>query len=484
MKLYFLLVLFGFLIIINSVNAIDVSSCLQINQSGYYQFSGNITSDYGICYTLENLYSCIAINSSDVTLNLNGNSLIDLNGSCNFGIRILPKNLGDTNDVWDNIKVQNGYLYGFPVSSIVSQGMTNTQFSNLTITNKNGDGFLFMGNNTNVVISNNNIYTILFNIHQECYSCSITDNKMLSTDGVYVKGRDNDIERNQLGFYIDNTTNCFRDYYPLDTGLTIEDANNTLFKNNEIISLLGIDVKGVSYNNYIKNNNFETYFQYGLGDLKPAQFSSTTRNNVFCSNQETKYIPTVVWNSHLQIWDCYYSTNTVNAYSYVTNSGTNNTITQFCTGSCSSWLCDNNYLIYLNSTCGVSQNYTCEYGCSQTAYGSTCIGSSTNNLVTTTTIQVYNGSYTQPIVNTTDLQEAGLSWLSPFFTPLLWIFVIELIISSIISWFSKQAMSFPIVMFIMTALLGYMGVLPQEITWLTCIITALASGIMYKMTVK
>jgi hypothetical protein len=470
-----------FLFSLSSVYAIDIDSCMVINTSDYYKFIGNITSNTTFCSSYESSYSCIVINASDVTLDLNGKSLIN-NGSCHYGIRILPKNETDPTDVYDNIKIMHGFIPdGFDTSGILVEGVSNAEFSQLSIYNSVYDGILFnTGYNPSITINNNYIETNLQPIHLNCTSdCNIHDNIIYSNNYLWLSGNDLDIEKNKLGYYTDNLTTCFRDYYPSQKGLQCDGCSDSLIINNEFLSYLPVDIKDTQNVN-MTDNMFEMFYNYNIGDIPLAYYETGTSYNYFCNNEVFQYKPTLIDGI------CYIKTSSSNAYLYTDSKGSNE-ITRYCSNNCiAGSRCEDNYKIYMNTSCHIVTNSSCEYGCDKTIYGTTCIGNlfPTGSTTTTVLTEKWNISYDNPVMNQTDLQEAGLNFLIPFFTPTFLVIMFEIIVSSIIAWISRQKMAFPITIFIMTALMGVYGIFSMGITLLICIITALSTALMFKGLAK
>jgi hypothetical protein len=281
----------------------------------------------------------------------------------------------------------------------------------------------------------------------------------------------------------DNNT-CYTDDYPIENGIYCNKCNTTIIKNNDIMSHYALTVANYGNHNNITNNVFRTYYNY-----QPIiTFEITTSNNIFCNDHVIRSIPTLQYLN--EQYTCFWGTETKNANTIVSNTGSN-TITSLCTQNCdNNWYCDGIFKIFINSNCSITANRTCQYGCESGVYGSYCIGQEYTPIVitTTTTIQSqidkWKINYTDTVVNQTDLQEAGLNWMTPFFTSFFLIIILELIIASIIAWVSKQAITFPITIFILTMMFGYYGMFSLFTTAIICIITALLTATMFKSMSK
>jgi hypothetical protein len=278
-----------------------------------------------------------------------------------------------------------------------------------------------------------------------------------------------------MGKTIKDNSNCSIIEEPIYSGIWCNNCTNSSIKNNDIMAQYGLTiVVGGKYNN-ITDNVFRRYYNFN----PIFTFDSSSNHNLFCDNIVTKTTPISTYSSG--VTTCYFNSDNINAKILVSNSGTSNTITELCTGICSvNWYCSGNDILYLNSTCGIIYNNTCEYGCKSGIGGAECVG---NMFYPTTTTTIYNVSYTNTVVNQTDLQEAGLSWLSPFFTPLFLIMIVEIIISSITAWISKQAITFPITMFILTIILDFYGIFGEFTLWVTallCLITASVTAYLFR----
>jgi hypothetical protein len=482
MKLLFLLAIIPIFFCLNSVLATDITSCTNITTSGYYQFTENITTtgcNFG--------YGCILINASSVTLDLKHYSLIN-NASCSYGIVILPKNVTDLSDRLSSITITNGNLIDFvSVSLEVVGSIEDSSFTYLNFYGTMGVGHgigLTSGYDQNILIAGNLFNEVNNAVIGDCFSnCQLYQNKIhYATNGFYLQKSGWDIQRNEFGFYTKNIDECFKDDYPIESGIYCNNCTNSIIKNNDIMGLNALTVENYGNHNNITNNIFRPFYEY-----EPIiKFGSTTSNNTFCNNQKIRVIPTSVYNYINSSWDCFYSTETTNAKGNVQDLDSN-TIQELCTSNCQiGWSCSGTYRVYINSSCGIAESHTCERGCENDIYGSFCIGNETLTVTTTTTTtsipmtDQYNISVNTPVINQTDLQEAGMQWMTPFFTPFFLIIMLEIIISSIIAWISKQAVTFPITIFLLSLMFGSMGFLSLFITAITCILTALLTAFMFK----
>jgi hypothetical protein len=482
MKYRFLLAIIPLFLCLSTVLATDITDCYNISTSGYYQFTGNITTDASCGYGI----ACIQINASDVTLDMKGYSLIN-NGSCSYGIITRPKNSGDFSEAHSNINIYNGELINFLDSAIEFYGTTSgsgisyINFWGNTIGVGNGVT-LTTGYDTDLIIGENYFYKGHTAIFGNCLSdCRIYDNEIkFFTVGAYLYGNGFNLQRNLMGFTTRNDTGCFKQDFPIEFGVYCTNCNNSIIRNNDIMSDNALYFDNYANGNNITYNIFRTFYNY-----QPIiSFDSTTSNNLFCSNLLISSIPTLVNNYGVE--ECYWGTDTKSANDCVQDADSN-TINELCTANCQAgWFCQGDLRIYLNSTCAITENYTCEYGCESGIYGAFCIG---NYLTTTTTTTIppisgWNNTVNQPVVNQTDLNEAGLNWMTPFFTPVFLIITFEMIFSGIISWLAHQPIAFPITIFFLTALIGYFGMFSLGITLMLCIISALATALLYKTLVK
>jgi hypothetical protein len=471
-----------FFLCLSSVYATDVTTCQNINTSGYYQFTGNISVNDGVC-SFSN--GCIFINASSVTLDLKGYSLINT-GSCSYGIVILPKDVNDFSDKWNIINILNGNIIGFTATGIETAGgvgLSSYTYLNIFATLGNGDGIALDTEYNDITIGENYFNGINNAVIGNCgISCKLYDNEIINAkNGFYLNGNNFDLQRNVIGHSVNNDTICKKDEYPTEYGIVCNDCNNTIIKNNDIMSQTALGLTNHANHDNITDNIFRTYFNYN----PLISFDSTTSNNLFCNNQIIHSHPTLVYDFNNEKNVCYYGTDTYNAKNIVLNSGSN-TINDFCSSGCiQNWYCNETNRVYINSACSVTVTHSCEYGCESGIYGSYCIGNenTTTSSTTTTSISVndkYNISYTTPVINVTDLNEAGVPFLIPFFMPIFLMFIIEIILSSVMAWISKQAVTFPITIFMLSLIFSYLGIMPLFITAISCIVTALLTAFMFK----
>jgi hypothetical protein len=483
MNYRFLLAIIPLFLCLNTVLATDITSCYNITTSGYYQFTGNITVNNAQCgFGL----ACIQINASSVTLDMKGYSLIN-NGSCYYGIIVLPKNSGDYSVQHTGINIYNGRIINFIASGIENYGSTDaSSYTFIDFYGNNigvGNGVVLdTGYDTNLMIGEDYFYKGNNAVLGNCLSsCKIYDNEIkFFTAGLYLYGNNFDVQRNLMGFTTRNDTGCFKQDFPIEFGIFCNDCNNTIIRNNDIMSDNALYLTNHAHGNNITYNIFRTFYNY-----QPViSFDSTTSNNVFCSNLLISSIPTLVNNYGVET--CYWGTDTKNAMDSVQDADSNS-LAESCTSNCQAgWFCQNDMRVYLETNCTISENYTCEYGCESGIYGAYCIGNYLTSSTTTTTVGIsgWNNTVNQPVVNQTDLNEAGLNWMTPFFTPVFLIITFELIFSGLISWIAKQPIAFPITIFFLTALLGYFGMFSLGITLMLCIISALSTALLYKTLVK
>jgi len=92
---------------------------------------------------------------------------------------------------------------------------------------------------------------------------------------------------------------------------------------------------------------------------------------------------------------------------------------------------------------------------------------------TTTTTTLYNVSWMQPILNETEVQEANLNWIMPFFTPFFFAIVFMLLTSSFITYISKSPIVGASVLLIFLIVYGIVGILPTWVMMLLIILSAL-----------
>jgi hypothetical protein len=478
---YLILLAVIFLFSLSSVYATDITSCYNITSSGYYRFIDDVyvNSECGFGY------GCILINASDVTLNLNGYKLIN-NGSCSYGIVVLAKDGSDSSVQHNDISILNGYIYDFTDTGVEIVGATISSSFTYLIINSTQDSngiTLNSGYDEDLLISTDWFTTLNNGVIGLCGNhCGIYSNEFYNViNGLWLQDNYWIVEQNLMGYSIKNNTICYKDDYPIYSGIYCNNCTNSIIKNNDIMAQYGLSIVVDGNNNNITNNVFRTYYNYN----PIFTFDSTTTDNIVCNNFVIKGNPTMQYLNGINT--CYWGTISSNAYSLMTDLGTNS-ITALCTGICqTNWYCNGNYIQYINNTCGVEINNTCQYGCESGVYGSYCIGNMITPVSSTTTTvltQKWNISYDEPVMNITDLQEAGLTWIIPFFTPTFLIIMFEVLIASLISWVSKQKMAFPITIFIMTATIGVYGVFSFGITLLVCIITALCTALLYKGMVK
>jgi hypothetical protein len=497
---------------------------MEINTSGYYKFTGNITVNAECSYG----YGCIEINASSVTLNLNGHALIN-NDSCSDGIVILAKNLTDETETQDNIQILNGYIIDFPNTGINLYGaVADSSFTYLYFIGIYGDSDgvainteyndnLMIG--TNWFIGGQNAVITVGDCGGVCY---LYDNIIKHMVNGFYLGNGFDIQRNEIGYSIRNGTSCSQNDYPTEYGIFCYNCGNNTIKNNDIMSQYALTLENTANNNNITDNIFRTFYNYD----PIITFGISTTDNLFCNNVLIKSYP--ILQSINGEDTCYFGTQTSNAMSIVDNQGTN-TVTELCSENClAGWYCQGNNRLNINSSCSITANYTCEYGCESGIYGAYCIGQQSTNqpcfcdgatsctsaqvgqyingqrcigvyelgcgamyclidvegVTTTVLIPQWNNTSNQPVVNITDLNEAGLNWMMPFFTPTFLIIVFEIIISSIVAWLSHQQLAFPITIFVLTALIGYYGMFSFGITMLICTISALSVALLWKTMVK
>jgi hypothetical protein len=150
-----LLVLIVFLFSLSSVYAYDITECGYINTQGNYILSQNITSNTTWCNTE---VACITINTSSVTLNLNGHSIVD-NGGCYDGVYINQNPDYPDTFMTDEI-ITNGNILGFNNNGIVVNGVNTTTINNLHIINYGSGNGIYVNQPLNqLTIQNNYIET-------------------------------------------------------------------------------------------------------------------------------------------------------------------------------------------------------------------------------------------------------------------------------------------------------------------------------------
>lgn len=494
MKLYFLLGLFLFLFTISSINAVDITDCQEIDTSGNYRLIQNITTNTSYC---NSEIACIYVNSSDVTLNMNGYSLID-DGGCYYGIDVLQRD-GEPTIVFNNVNVYNGNILGFSNSGIRTNGLNNSYFRYLKIINYGSGNGIYLNQpfNQNLDISNNFIETGTESIHGSgYYTNNIHDNVFLSLYGIYLNGYGFNVINNLFGYYsiTDYTTTtpsnwfvrnfvhknssveCVLEYYPLNRGVLCDFCINSNIYGNYFMTDDGINLINDAHNVNIRQNQYFSSSTF----YSTVTFDNTTYNNTFCSNSVTTFSFSEFDVTNLI---CSWRGNTENATIFVIDQSNYNIVTDICSDNCiPQYVCIKTYKAHHNSTCDIDELYECSKGC----INGVCFGTEIKIElpITTTTINpVYNGSYTDSIINTTDLQEAGLSWMGIFFTPMFWIIMIQMIISSIIAWISKNPVTFPIMIFVLSAIFGVFGlygVYSLYVTIIICLISGVMGAVMFK----
>lgn len=110
---------------------------ITISEPGSYYLTGNLT----VTDPDGSLTAAININSSDVTLDLNGFTLSGPN-TVNFGLRIV----GTPQAPRRNIRIHSGNLHGFS-SGIFASHLINGQFENLVIQQSSSSGVILSGTN-------------------------------------------------------------------------------------------------------------------------------------------------------------------------------------------------------------------------------------------------------------------------------------------------------------------------------------------------
>jgi hypothetical protein len=406
--------------------------------------------------------ACILLNNSYINFNLNGYNITN-NASCSNAFAILPKDTGDYSQTWDNIQIANGRIKNFVSSGIELYG--SIQSSSFTYIDfiDDGDGIsLTTGYDNDVIIGENLFVNVGNAVIGSCLDdCRLYDNEVQSSvNGFYLTGNGFNLLRNIIGS--DN---------PMENGIYCIACNNTVIDIQDITAKYSLIMQNSANNNTIKNSVFRKYYNY----IPVMSFDSSTSDNIFCNNLIIQNLNT--------------SVNTINAKNYVINNGSGNNITEFCSSpDCqSNWYCQNNNRIFINDFCSITYNYTCQYGCSYGIYGSVCIGQQyllTTTTSTTVLIQKWNISYDEPLINQTDFQEAGLNFLIPFFTPTFLIVMFMILVSSGISFISKQKIAFPITIFLLSAIYGIYGMFSFGIALVVCIISALSVALFYKSMVK
>ena len=486
-----------FLFSLSSVFAVDIDSCLTIESSGNYRFPNDMTTNTSYC---NGEVACININASNVNLDLNSHSLIN-DGGCYYGIYVYQKNNSEPTDIYENVNIYNGNIEGFSNSAIITNGIKDSRINNLRIINYGSGNGIYLNQPFNEInIYNNYIETGEYAVTGSgYYHSNIYNNHIMSFNGLRLNGYGFIVKNNLFGNYstityknlgnwitnniIHSNTSleCSLDIKTIDNAIECDDCHNSSFINNLIISDNGIDIIHYGSNIDIRQNQY-----YGTGTIGYSNYS--TQTITFCSNTRTTFGLGGFDTTNLI---CYWRGTTENTYKDFIDLGSNDFVAENCPNNCiSKYTCNGTNKIHLNGTCQTDKLYYCEYGCTD----GTCTGRETDSL------NVYNSwfnpyiplenktiiskNYTTSVVNQTDLEEAGIGFLSPFFTPVFLIFIFEIFVSTIVSAFSKQAVSFPLTIFILTAIVGFLGLFPLEITFLTCIITALITGLMYKMMTK
>jgi hypothetical protein len=491
MKYQILLAIIPIFFCLSSVLAVDIDSCLEIDVAGVYRFSQNITTNTTYC---NSNVACIVINASSVTLNLNGHSLNN-DGACYYGINVLARD-SDPTIVFDNIQIYNGNILGFTSKGIKVNGINQSQINNLKIINYGAGDGIYLNQPFNMIdIYNNYIETGGYAIAGSGYYTShIYNNNFQSFNGLYLNGFGFDIERNLFGnlsiiskinngnFFTNNwihsntSTECTLGVNQINKAITCDFCSNSVISNNIIVSQEGIDVINDAEGVNITQNQYYS----GISFSSIATFDSTTIDNTFCSNTITNF--------DFGGFDatnslCYWRGTTENAKIYVVDQNSNTILTDCVTNCLPMNMCNSTNKVHINSTCGVDTIYSCEFGC----INGVCSGSSTLIYPYTTTtvpLTAWNVSNNQPVVNQSDINEAGLNWVTPFFTPVFLVIIMELIISSIVAWISKQPVAFPITIFLLSLMFGYFGMMSLFITAISCIITALLTAFMFKSMTK
>lgn len=480
MNYRFLLAIIPLFLCLSSVLAIDITSCYNITSSGYYQFTGNITTTSQCGFGI----ACMQINASDVTLDMKGYSLIN-NASCSYGIIVLPKDIIDPSVTHSNINVLNGRIINFLSSGIELYGSTDggsiTYIDFLGNSIGVGNGVVLdTGYDTDLIIGLNYFshgHTAIFGT---CLTdCRIYDNEIrFFTVGFYLYGNGFDVQRNLIGFSTKNETSCYKEDWPMEYGLYCTNCNNSIIRNNDIMAQNTLYFDNYAHDNNITYNIFRTFYNY-----EPIiSFDSTTSNNLFCSNLIISGVPTLV--DYYGVQQCYFGTDVNNAKSSVIDSGSN-TITEDCTSNCQAgWFCQDVNRIYINSTCGITESYICEYSCESGIYGAYCIGNQISNItITTTTIlppQVTNVSWYTPFVNQSDLNESGVTWITPFVTPFFFVLAVTIILCAVLTGVTKSPIVFPLSLLGFTLIYWYYQMLPNIIAIFIVLLEVIGSATLFK----
>jgi parallel beta-helix repeat protein len=243
----------------------EISDCMAMTQSGYYNLTRNITTN-GTCFT---------IYSNNVTLDFKGYSLIG-NGS-GYGVYT---------DSYSNITIKNGFIYNFLQGIHVCSGFKNITIINNTIENTNVNG-IYIGSSINdkdSLVTENIIKNSYVAITSVLNNSIITRNTIINatTNGISIGGISNNITENIIknfsggaGFVIGSNYSLIKDNViqtGISTGMFIYEGHYNNITNNSInrASSYAIEVKDGSSNNYIYNNSinnsyYAIYIAYSAG---------------------------------------------------------------------------------------------------------------------------------------------------------------------------------------------------------------------------
>jgi hypothetical protein len=415
--------------------------------------------------------ACILINASSVDINLNNKTIEDNGCGCPYGIA----NYGEEQS---NIGVHNGRIGYFYLGQVAINNVDTGDYHDLTLFGTAGDGIKFINPlNQHIRIRDNHILTQDYSINGICMSdCTINNNELDSFGGVKLNGMGFLIDGNKFGDSSDNSgqsSPCTGSESTTTHFITCDDCWDSIIRNNEIHSNEGFRFLNDAHKVIVQENEFLSISETNH-PIVTAYYDSSTYNNTFCYNQ--------ICHTHLTIADgvCWYQKICENAVKYVENHGIGNSISDACTGTCSPrYFCDGNDKVFIDGSCNISERVICEWGCKSGA----CIGEEITG--TTTTIGItpsynYNVSWMKPILNETEVQDAGIGWILPFTTPFFFAVLFMFGISGTLAYYSKSALVGGLSMIILIIVYALIGIFPMWLMVLLGILSALMVGMKIK----
>lgn len=253
LKLFFLS--FIFIISLLPLSSILISDCQVISSPGSYVLSSNTTIS-------EN---CFFVETNDVSINCNNNSIIGTGNGTAFTYR----NISNANQIFDNISIDQCEIFNF---SILANYKNSDLFSNLTISNSNL-------NNTGGIIDSSDFfdYFSLENVSVGKINISILNCDSDLADSLFYN---NVIDGGNLTKNIDSSY-CVSIIEDLDCDGNELSPSGTIKFN----SIIGIPFKEISLNNCIINNS-SIYKNMGA-------FSSILLPNITINNTKFENISNI-----------------------------------------------------------------------------------------------------------------------------------------------------------------------------------------------